>query len=623
MLIECGTIVGSYQVEGILGRGGMGVVYSATHVDLDRQVALKVLAEELSASPEFVARFRREGRLQASLEHPHAVTVYEAGESEYGLYLAMQLVPGSTLALLLEERALDARRALALLAQVADALDAAHAAGLVHRDVKPQNVLVGKADDAYLGDFGLVRLGGAAGVTATGSLIGTIAYLAPEVIQGAEAGPASDRYAFAAMTFEALTGTVVYPRGTEAAVLYAHTNEPPPSATSRRAELPKALDEIFAKALAKDPAERPKSAQAFIDRIRTAVEAAGAGDLDPPAHAAAALDATTVEPLARPQPARPVARRRIVPWALAAALAAVALALGVWLLVSGDEVSPAGAVPAPLRGADVLGSDLSRPGQTLDCGEHAVTAASPECTIVQTALPGATLVVPEDGVIRRWSVRSAHGELSLAGLRPREGGAVQISRSETEFAENDGVFTFPTDLAVEAGDLVGLVVIEGSGVGARASEGATTERWLPHVAGARKPEFPPGRGFEDELLLRVEFVPGAKQRIPYAVKGPATGRLPAGRVLARRRNTFPNGHVVEIDAVQVGQRVMLDELNQGRRIARMDLPGFRTGGRVITFHADPTGPDGVDIYIEYVNANSARIRQHYYGADTNGFLFIE
>jgi serine/threonine protein kinase len=131
MLIERGTNIGSYRVEGILGRGGMGVVYSASHVSLDRRVALKVLANDLSSSPEFVERFRREGRLQASLDHPHAVTVYEAGESEHGLYLAMQLVRGPTLALLYQERALDAARGLALLRQVGDALDAAHAAGLV------------------------------------------------------------------------------------------------------------------------------------------------------------------------------------------------------------------------------------------------------------------------------------------------------------------------------------------------------------------------------------------------------------------------------------------------------------------------------------------------------------
>src|SRR5262245_2333363 len=297
MLIERGAIVGSYRVEGILGRGGMGVVYSAQHVSLDRRVALKVLADDLGSSPEFVERFRREGRLQASLDHPHAVTVYEAGESEHGLYLATQLVRGPTLAQLFEERALDAARGLALLRQVGDALDFAHEAGLVHRDVKPQNVLVGDADDAYLGDFGLVRGNTTGGFTATGRLLGTIAYLAPEVIQGAEAVPASDRYAFAAMTFECLTGTVVYPRGSEAAMLYAHTNEPPPSASERRDELPRSLDSVLKKALAKDPEDRPESAQAFVDTVSRTLEAADTADLGPPPLWPAVLDATAETPV--------------------------------------------------------------------------------------------------------------------------------------------------------------------------------------------------------------------------------------------------------------------------------------------------------------------------------------
>jgi hypothetical protein len=317
-------------------------------------------------------------------------------------------------------------------------------------------------------------------------------------------------------------------------------------------------------------------------------------------------------------------RRRAAPWALAAALAGVALTLGVWLLTSSDEVSSAGAVPDPLPGAVVLGSDLGEPGSTLDCREHRVTPASPECTIVQTALPGATLVVPQDGVIRRWSVRSAHGELSLAGLRPREGGASQFARSATEFAENDGVFTFPANFLVERGDLLGLVAIGGSGVGARPVDGATTERWIPHVGLPRPPEFPAGKGFDNELLLRVELTPGGKQTLPRRVQGPAAARLPAGRVLARRGAHPAKGGFFEIEFVEIGKRIVLDELLDGRRVGRIDVPGFPPGGEIVTFHATVNSDEGdVEIYLEYVAAGSARLLSHFYACDARGIDFID
>jgi len=155
--MESGTILGGYRIDAVAGQGGMGVVYRATQLGLDRPVALKVIASELADNLDFRNRFKSESQLAASIDHPNVVPVYEAGESEHGLYLAMQLVPGPTLAVLYQERALDAARGLALLRQVGDALDAAHTAGLVHRDVKPQNVLVGETENAYLGDFALPR----------------------------------------------------------------------------------------------------------------------------------------------------------------------------------------------------------------------------------------------------------------------------------------------------------------------------------------------------------------------------------------------------------------------------------------------------------------------------------
>ena len=277
-----GVIVGPYRLVGVLGRGGMAVVYEATHESVGRTVALKLLGGELAQDAGFVERFRREGQLQATLEHPHVVTVYEAGSWERGLYLAMQLVPGPTLAALIDRGALTVQRTLTLHAQVADALDAAHAAGLVHRDVKPRNVLVAPGDHAYLADFGITKADDT-GPTVTGNLLGTVAYLSPEVIKGERATSASDRYAFAAMLFECLTGTVVFPRPTHAALLYAHTSEPPPRISARRCDLPAALDDVFIGALSKDPDGRPKSAAALVADVERILREHEALDLGPPA----------------------------------------------------------------------------------------------------------------------------------------------------------------------------------------------------------------------------------------------------------------------------------------------------------------------------------------------------
>jgi hypothetical protein len=607
----------------------MAVVYAARHVEVGRRVALKLLAGELAADPEFVARFRREGQLQASLEHPHVVAVYEAGESEHGLYLAMRLVVGSTLAVLMSERSLDAERALTLLGQVGDALDAAHAAGLVHRDVKPQNVLIGDSDDAYLGDFGLTRVGGATGLTATGKLVGTVSYLAPEIVRGEDAVPASDLYAFAATLFECLSGTAVYPRRTEAAILYAHTSEPVPQISGRRRELPPALDEIFNRALAKDPGARPGGARALVDAVADVLAANGGATLPPPPPPGAeALEATTIEPIpppaAPPRPARE--RRRLVPWVVGAALAGAAVAAGIAALVDRDDPA-AEAVPEPLPGARVLGSSLAAPGRTLDCRGRAPTASSPSCTIVQADLPGRTLVVPEDGVIRRWGVRSARGELALVVLRQKGRDPHQVARSQNEFVTDGRVHVFSTDIAVTQGDLVGLLTVPGgTAVGARPGvEGATTRRWMPLLRPARPADRGPGTGFDNELLLRVDYIPGGTPRRPHQVTGAAAAGLPPGRVRARRSLRFTNGRPVEVALVALGDRFVLDEFIDGRRTARIDVPGFRPkDGRVIELEVyAEAAPQQLGVYIEFSHAESARIQSHFYDAYPREFHFIE
>jgi hypothetical protein len=262
-VLQTGATIAGYRIDGVVGRGGMGVVYEATQLSLDRTVALKVLAPHLGADPAFRERFRREAMLQAALDHPHIVTVHEAGESDDGLFIATRLVRGRNLKQLIEG-GLAPARALAILDQVASALDVAHAAGLVHRDVKPQNVLVDDNDYAYLADFGLIKDARDPGLTQTGEYVGTLDYVSPEQIRGEAMTSASDLYAFAAVLYECLSGEVPFPRDTEAALLYAHLSEAPPRLT----ELPPAVEAVVDRGLAKEPSDRFGSAAELVDAAR-------------------------------------------------------------------------------------------------------------------------------------------------------------------------------------------------------------------------------------------------------------------------------------------------------------------------------------------------------------------
>jgi serine/threonine protein kinase len=249
----------------------MGAVYEATQLSLNRVVALKLLAPNLSDDPGFRARFEREGQVQAALDHDHIVSVYEAGQSEYGLFLAMRLIAGPTLKQLILDGGLDPRRSVRLLAQAAIALDAAHDAGLIHRDIKPQNILIGRGDHAYLADFGLIKAPDEARLTGTGQFIGTIDYVAPEQVQGDPATPASDIYALTGVLYECLTGEVPFPKPSEAATLHAHVMSPPPTLSERRPDLPAALDGVITQGMAKDPWSRPSRAGELIQSASRAL----------------------------------------------------------------------------------------------------------------------------------------------------------------------------------------------------------------------------------------------------------------------------------------------------------------------------------------------------------------
>jgi len=269
-----GTRLGSYRVDELIGRGGMGEVYRAFDLRLERPVALKLLTAALSDDERFRERMLRESRLAAGLDHPNVVPVYEAGEDAGRLFIAMRYVDGVDLKALLRQRGhLEPARVVKLAAQVADALDAAHARGLVHRDVKPSNVLVddpGGREHPYLADFGLTLSAGHRG-PADGGLMGTIDYVAPEQVRGDDIDGRADQYALACLLFECLTGTLPFVRNSDLETVFAHLEEPAPAASERRADLPPGLDAVLARGMSKEPSERYDSCADLVAAVGAAL----------------------------------------------------------------------------------------------------------------------------------------------------------------------------------------------------------------------------------------------------------------------------------------------------------------------------------------------------------------
>ena len=260
----------------------MAVIFRARDGRLGRVVALKILAPALAADEAFRRRFIRESQAAAAVDDPHIIPVFEAGEAGGVLFLAMRYVPGGDARTLVRrEGALPPGRAAAIVSPVALALDSAHAAGLVHRDVKPSNMLMdvrpGRPDHVYLSDFGLSKAALAAtGLTGTGQFLGTLEYTAPEQIQGRPVDGRADQYALACSAFELLAGGPPFRREEAAALMFAHLSEPPPALSARRPDLPRRADAVLATAMAKDPAARYASCREFADALRTAL---GAGPL--------------------------------------------------------------------------------------------------------------------------------------------------------------------------------------------------------------------------------------------------------------------------------------------------------------------------------------------------------
>ena len=267
--LPVGTELVGYRIDGVLGRGGMGIVYLAEDLRLKRKVALKLLSPELAEDERFRERLIAESELAASLDHPNIVPIYSAGDAAGGMFISMRYVEGEDLKRLLSKGPLAPEQALALVAQVAGALDAAHARGLVHGDVKPSNVLVTPeaghegADHVYLADFGLTRrLAEHAVPDGSGQLLGTVDYVAPELIEGREVDGRADLYSLGCVLYECLAGEPPFPHGSDAAVLFAHLDSEPPT-------LP-GLERVLATALAKSPDDRYSSCRELIEAARAA-----------------------------------------------------------------------------------------------------------------------------------------------------------------------------------------------------------------------------------------------------------------------------------------------------------------------------------------------------------------
>jgi serine/threonine-protein kinase len=335
--VQLGDVVaGRYTVEEVLGRGGMASVYRAHDRVLERDVALKVLNQALSDDPEHVARFRREARAIAQLSHPNLVTVIDRGHVAEGEFIVLELVRGANLKeVLAERRALPVGEALGLVRQAARGLAYAHAHGVVHRDVKPQNVLVDDLGTAKVTDFGIARLVEQDGaITQSGTIMGTSDYLSPEQATGKEVDDRADEYSLGVLLFELLTGEVPYDGDGMVTVALKHVHDPVPSVRTRRPEVSQRVDALVRRAMAKRPEDRFDSLDEFIGEIEECLAEEGAEPNDP-----AELTAALPPPPPRPEPER---RRRNVPWQLLAGLAVLAAGIaGVWALATG-RIDPAG-----------------------------------------------------------------------------------------------------------------------------------------------------------------------------------------------------------------------------------------------------------------------------------------
>jgi hypothetical protein len=389
--VETNILPPRYRGAKRIGRGGMGDIYRATDEALGRAVAVKVLGEPYARDESVRARFTREALAAARLSgRPHVITIFDVGEWEGRPYIVMEYLGGGSLAdEIRERRAIPAAEVLEWLEQSATALDAAHGEGVVHRDVKPANLLLDRDRNVHVADFGVASAAGLDSMTQTGTVVGTAGYLAPEQAKGERASPASDLYALAVVAFELLTGQRPFQAETAAAEAAAHIHTPVPAISGRRAGLPRELDDVFARALAKDPTARHATTSDFVAELRAALDAAAgstaivspAGPDHPArAHAPAPAPAWRPPPVRTPRPA----------WLLPA-VAVVLLAAGgmaAALITRGDDEQRASSVEATTIERTVTARGTTqRVEVTVTAAARETTASAPTAT---ESAPGAT-----------------------------------------------------------------------------------------------------------------------------------------------------------------------------------------------------------------------------------------
>ena len=365
-----------------IAHGGMGRIYLADDSELGRKVAVKLLDDRFAGNEQLRQRFRREALMAARLSgHPHVVTIYDVGEWENRPFIVMEYLPGGTLRERTRGEAVGAELALPWLEQAADALDAAHELGIVHRDVKPANLLLDERDEVAVGDFGIARIADdpTAGMTATGTVLGTAGYLAPEQALGHGATTASDRYGLGVVGYELLTGSRPFERGSETAEAAAHIQEPVPPASSRNPRLSPMVDRVFERALAKAPNERFPTAGAFVTALQNAVEEGEA--------TTRVLPAAAPPPTTPPTIRRPPTPRRRRPWAIPLLIAGIVAAIAAGLVAA--VVSSRDDQPSKATGTQ---------GRVTVTAQETVGTTVETTTVVTTAAAPPTQVTLDDAV---------------------------------------------------------------------------------------------------------------------------------------------------------------------------------------------------------------------------------